>query len=261
MNIQELQAAPAELRRAADEIEAALKGLSPGTRALLGIEVGRRRRGGGVDPDPAGARRGVTHPNDLDQAIFNFLVEAEGPQKVPEIKEALTDKFPNVDGLTVGRSLKWLKGVKKVKDNGGKGRAMAYTNVDDDPELPVKTHTATGRRNPNGGATAKEAIILVLNELDPGDKIAPKDAYARAMEIFPDRFKLTSFGGVFHGLSKEEVDGKPIIQFEGKGKNRVYFRGPDKIPGGADMPEGAPPKAAANSNEEDNSSDEAAAAG
>ncbi len=236
VDIQQLSAAPEELRRAADEIEKALQSFSPGTRAILGIMTGGKRA---PRPSPAGARRGVTHPNDLDQAIMKFLIDESENQGSPQIQECLTDDFPGIDTLKVGRSLKWLVKVGKIKSNGKKGRAMAYTNVDDDPALPEKTHSPSGRRNPNGGPTARQAILLVLNELEPGDKITPKDSFARAMEIFPGRFKVASFGAIFSTLAKDADSG---VQFEGNNKNRVYFRGADKLEDAATMPEDAPPR-------------------
>lgn len=245
MDIQQLKNRAGSMReegealiKAADEIDAITSGLSPGTIKILG-QTGGLSILPGIAPPPAGARRGVTHPNDLDKSVFAFLVGASAERRVGEIKRGISDNFPGLESPQISKSLKWLLAIGKIETNGKRGPGVAYFNKTDDTSFPTNTHTMSGRRNPDGGPTAKEAVLLVINEYEPGDTIKPKDVYERAMEIFPNRFKKTSFGAIFSTMAKKvDNDGKPIIKFEGDGKSRVYIRGVELLKGAGEYPEG-----------------------
>lgn len=206
----------------------AIEGMSPRAKAILGINKGdgrRTNRRSSAAPDPAGARRGVVHPNDLDKAVLNFLVGQKDKVDVKAIFANIESNFPDLKQTQVAKSLKWLIQISKVGAD-GKGRGTMYKATSTDNTLPAPDYDG-----PVGEPTAKSAIKLVMNELEPGEKIAPKDAIAQAMSIFPGHFTNTSFGAVFSQLAKSAE-----VQFTGSKKKRLYFRGGAKLKDAAERP-------------------------
>lgn len=216
----------------ADKLESAIEAITPDSilsSVLSGVK-------GKMSPSPAGARRGIVHPTALDRDVIKWLFQNKGEQKVSDIRDAMNDAgHRGIDSLEVSKSLKFLCSTEQVGTNGKRGRGTAYFAVEGKTgELPEnETNDAA-----SGGLTARAAALCVLNELPMGDKTSPKKVFSRAMELFPDQFTPSSFGGLLSNLLKENLAG---LGCEGEGRARVYYR-TATLEGAAPMPEGAPPR-------------------
>lgn len=244
MNFDDIKNVPEQLRQlgidfaamcdeVADKFQEGVDKLPENLMDLVMANVPRRP----MMPAAAGARRGVAHPTEMDKSVLAWMIANPGDQRVGDIRDAVRGNFPNVDSLQVAKSLKYLCSAGKVSTNGKRGRGTAYAIVEG------ATSDLAEAESSDSGPTARSAILAVLNELEPGDKISPKDAYARAMELWPDKFTVSSFGGIFSSLAKEEGEnGEPFVQFSGNNKNRVYFRGTQKYTDAAPYPENYTPR-------------------
>lgn len=228
----------------ADNVEETLENLVPESIISMVLSGATKHAG---SPAAAGARRSAVHPTQLDKDVCAWLFANKGEQRVADIKAAMSGDHPGIDSLEISKSLKFLVSTDQVGTNGKRGRGTAYYAVEGQPGvLPEATHDET--RAPNGGPTARAAVLCVLNELPVGDKISPKNVFSRAMELFPNQFNTASFGGLFSQLSKESLSG---LCSEGVGRSRVYYR-TGELAGAVSLPEDAPPRTVASEENETN---------
>lgn len=188
-----------------------------------------------MQPRPAGARKSIFHPNEIDIKVLDAMISFEASEETPKLQMDWIAEKAGIDKTDVQRSIKWLNTADFVETQ-SRGRGTHYlVKVQENNLTPVDPTTLGDSYRKPGGPTVRKICRTVFNGLEPLQRIAPAKMTEIAQAIYPE-LGLTrqSFGQVF---TKMASIGE--IYFEGNGRSRKYWRAMDQIEDAAEgVPEG-----------------------
>jgi len=245
MNLKNLT--PSDLRAYADLLENTQrmeKELFGGVEVAPAISKTKRARVSRA-PTASGARKSIVHPNANDIAVLNAmltlegqpLTDSDGNAVTPTVNVFKADDVVAACGLSkdiVKPAIGFLKQSDKILTH-GRGRGTEYSlNVSSNDLQEIDSSSLGDAYRQSGGPKVIECVRAVFNSLEPEQKVTPGNIIEMAQQFFPEKnLKKSSFGQVFTNM---ERNGE--TKSEGKAKSRLYWRGDDKLPGAAEIPDG-----------------------
>jgi hypothetical protein len=243
MNLKNLT--PEALRTYADQLEATQRmeaELFGGGTEVPAFSKPKRARASRTS-FASGARKSIVHPNADDIAVLDAMLKIEGTDlKETEDGPVVAQVFSadqvvaesNLPKDRVKRAINFLKGSNYVKTySRGRGTRYEVTVTSNDLQA-VNPATLGDSYRKAGGPKVVECVRAVFNTLEPEQKVTPGSIIQMAQQLFPEKnLKKSSFGQVFTNM---ERNGE--VKSEGKAKSRFYWRGSDKLPGAANIPDG-----------------------
>ena len=197
----------------------------------LGLDTGKVRSRG---PNPAGARKSIYHPNEIDIAVLDAMLKYEPTEEAPKLQMDWIAGQTGIDKADVQRSIKYLNITNQIETQ-GRGRGTHYeVKVDVNDLHPVDPTSLGDNYRKAGGPTVRQICKAVFNGLEPAQRVAPAKVTEIAQNLYPDsNLTRQSFGQVFTKMASAGE-----LLFEGDGRSRKYWRGMDVLEGGSEVPEG-----------------------
>jgi hypothetical protein len=262
MNLKNLT--PSALRAYADQLEATQRMEADlfGGETIAPVVSKTKRARVSRAPSASGARKSIVHPNANDVLVLNAMLRIDGHALLDGDKNPVTpavtvfkaDEVVAESGLAkdiVKPAINFLKQAGKITTH-GRGRGTQYSlNVTSNDLQEVDPSTLGDSYRKSGGPKVIECVRAVFNTLEPEQKVTPGTIIEMAQQLFPEKnLKKSSFGQVFTNM---ERNGE--TKSEGKAKSRFYWRGSDKLPGAAEIPEGFAGYATSDSVSDDSATD------